>query len=178
MNGNVKFITEQSYKNNFQRGSYGSWGKKGYYCLKGYPVIEMQWANWDSGLIAANKSTVLRENPYSYGEKKQKPGTTVDDISYLVNTSKHITNSKFAMFRISKYSSVKGVSYLSGQYVPVDEYHCHHIIPKSKGGTNDFNNLCVLSELEHMILHSATPERLYAMFSHKNRRITTLINAL
>ena len=56
------------------------------------------------------------------------------------------------MFRISKYSSVKGKSYLSGEYVAVEDYHCHHTNPVRKGGTHDFNNLCVLSETEHAIL--------------------------
>ena len=82
------------------------------------------------------------------------------------------------MFRISKYSSVKGISYLSGEFVPVDEYHCHHIKPISKGGTNDFDNLCVLSELEHQILHSNTPERLYEIFPKRKKRIQLLIDAL
>ena len=99
-------------------------------------------------------------------------------ITYLVNTSKYIKNSRLAMFRISKYSSVKGISYLSGEFVPVDEYHCHHIMPRNKGGTNDFDNLCVLSKLEHQILHSSTPERLYEIFPKRAKRIRLLIDAL
>jgi RNA-directed DNA polymerase len=55
MNKRVKFTTEQSYKNNFHRGRYNSWGKNGYYCFETYPVIEIDWANWDSGLICFKK---------------------------------------------------------------------------------------------------------------------------
>lgn len=178
MNKRVKFTAEQSYKNNFQRGGYSSWGKKGYYCFESYPVIEIQWANWDSGLISANKSTVKRQNPYSYGEKKHKPGVSLDDIDYLVNTSRYIKNSRLAMFRISKYSSVKGISFRSGEFVPVEEYHCHHIKPQCKNGTNDFQNLCVLSETEHRILHSSTPELLYSLYPKKKSRIRVLIDNL
>lgn len=178
MSKRVKFTTEQSYKNNFMQGAYRTWGKDGYYCFDNYPVFEILWANWDSGLIAAPKGKVTRENPYAYGEKKHKPGVSLEEIGYLVETSTYIKNSRLAMFRISKYSSVKGVSYLSGERVPVDEYHCHHIIPRNKGGTNDFNNLCVLSETEHRILHSSSPERLYSMFPKKIRRIKALIDAL
>jgi group II intron reverse transcriptase/maturase len=178
MNKRVKFTAEQSFKDNFMKGAYRTWGKKGYYCFDNYPVFEIWWANWDSGLIAAAKGKVTRKNPYAYGEKKHKPGVSLEDIGYLVETSTHIKNSRLAMFRISTYSSVKGVSYLSGGFVPVDEYHCHHIIPREKGGTNDFNNLCVLSETEHRILHSSSPERLYKMFPKKIRRIKALIDAL
>jgi hypothetical protein len=177
MNKRVKFTTEQSYKSNFQGGRYSSWGKNGYYCFETYPVIEINWANWDCGLICHKKSKI-REYPYHYGEKKHKPGVSLEAIGYLVNTSKHIKNSRLAMFRISKYSSVKGISYLSGEFVPVWEYHCHHIKPEGKGGTHDFDNLCVLSETEHNILHSSAPEQLYALFPKKKKRIKTLIDTL
>lgn len=177
MNRKVKFTKEQSYKDNFQGGRYKSWGKNGYYCFETYPVIEIDWANWDSGLISFHKCTI-RDNPYHYGEKKRKPGISLEEIGYLVNTSKYIKNSRLAMFRISKYSSVKGVSYLSGKKVPVWEYHCHHIKPEGKGGTHDFDNLCVLSETEHQILHSNTPEQLYLLYPRKKKRIKTLVDAL
>ena len=178
MEKRAMFTKEQSYKNQFLGGRYRSWGKDGYYCFGGIPIIRIDWANWDSGLISATKGVVRRKNPYDYGEKKHKPGVTMEMITYLVNTSKYIKNSRLAMFRISKYSSVKGISYLSGEFVPVENYHCHHIKPKSKGGTNDFDNLCVLSELEHQILHSSNPEQLYALFPKKKKRIKTLIGAL
>jgi len=178
MNTRVKFITEQSYKNSFQDGRYSSWGKNGYYCFYQYPVIEIHWANWDSRLIAWHKCKVARENPYHYGEKKHKPGVSMEVIGYLVNASKHIKNSRLAMFRISKYSSVKGISFLSGAFVPVEEYHCHHIKPVARGGSHDFDNLCVLSKTEHEILHSKNPEELYSLYPKHPKRIGFLIDAL
>jgi len=178
MEKRAKLTNEQTNKNNFLNGKYSSWGKEKYYCYMGLPVIEIGWANWDKNLISCEKGTVLRNNPYDYGKKKHKPGVTMEMINYLVNTSKYIKNSRLAMFRISKYSSVKGISYLSGVFVPVNEYDCHHIIPVEKGGTHDFGNLCVLSETEHMILHSKNPELLYEIYPNRRKRIKTLIDAL
>jgi len=175
MNKRVKFSNEQSYKNGFMGGKYKTWGKKGYYCFETYPIIEIRWAKWDSTLTD-HKKCAIRTNPYEYGKRKHKPGVSIDDIEYLVNTSKHIKNSRLAMFRISKYSSVKGISYMSGEHVPVDEYHCHHIKPIWKGGAHDFSNLCVLSETEHNILNSSTPEKLYDMFPKRKNRIDFLIS--
>jgi len=175
MNKRVKFIEEQSCKNNFMEGKYKTWGKNGHYCFESYPVIQIEWANWDSTLIAGQKGKVTRKNPYDYGERKHKPGVSLEDIGYLVNTSRHIRNSRLAIFRISKYSSCKGISYLSGEYVMVENYHCHHIKPKEKGGTNDFDNLCVLSEAEHDILHSSDPSVLYDLYPKKKKRIKELI---
>jgi len=87
-------------------------------------------------------------------------------------------NSRLAMFRVSKYSSTKGVSYLSGEYVPVHDYHCHHIVPQEYGGTHDFDNLCVLSEYEHTILHGSNPDILYDLFPSRKIRIKSLIDKL
>ena len=178
MENRAKFTNEQSRKNNYLNGKYRSWGKKGYYCSEVFPIIEIGWANWAKSLISADKGTAKRGNPYDYSEKKHKPGVSMEMISYLVNTSKYIKNSRFAQFRISKYSSVKGISYLSGIFVPVDEYHCHHIKPVAKGGLHDFDNLCVLSGTEHAILHSDTPELLYTLYPKRKQRIKTLIDAL
>jgi len=178
MKKRVKFIEEQSCKNNFMRGVYKTWGKDGYYCFEGYPIIQIEWANWDNTLIAGQKGKITRKNPYDYGEKRHRPGVSLEDIGYLVNTSKYIKNSRLAMFRISKYSSCKGVSYLSGEYVPVNEYHCHHIKPRENGGTNDFDNLCVLSKTEHDILHSSEPSVLYEIYPKKKKRIKDLIDCL
>ena len=119
MEKRATFTKEQSYKDQFLQGRYRSWGKDGYYCFGKLPIVRIEWANWDSGLISARKSAVRGKNPYDYGEKKHKPGVTVEMITYLVNTSKYMKNSRLAMFRISKYSSVKGISYLSGEFVPV-----------------------------------------------------------
>ena len=178
MNKRVKFTENQYYKNSFMGGRYSSWGKSGYYCFETFPVIGICWANWDCQLICAKKGIVSRGNPYDYGVKKHKPGVAMDDIDYLVITSKYIKSSRLAMFRISKYSSCRGKSYLSGEYVPVHDYHCHHIKPHEKGGMHDFDNLCVLSETEHIILHSSTPERLYELFPKKKKRIEFLIGNL
>ena len=178
MEKRVKFIEMQSHKNNFMGGRYKTWGKNGYYCFESYPVIEIDWANWDNKLLAAIKGKVMRKNPYDYGEKKHKTGVSLEDIGYLVNTSRYIKNSRLAMFRISKYSSCRGISYLSGEYVSVSEYHCHHIKPKENGGTNDFDNLCVLSEIEHKILHSSNPSELYNLYPKKKNRIKKLIEKL
>lgn len=178
MEKRATFTKEQSHKNNFLDGRYKFWGVKGYYCRYNHPMIDIRWANWDSKLINAHQGTIKRENPYDYGEKRHKPGVTMEEMDYLVNTSNLIKNSRYAMFRISKYSSVKGVSYLSGERVPVDKYHCHHMIPRNKGGANDFDNLCVLSETEHVILHSKTPERLYALYPRCRKRIQFLIEKL
>lgn len=178
MQSKTKFVKDNSYKDNFMNGTYKTWGNNGYYCFQNIPIIQIDWANWDSNLIGAVKGKVSRENPYDYKEKSYKIGVSIDEINYLVNTSMYIKSSRLAMFRVSKYSSVKGVSYISGEKVAVGDYHCHHIKPLSKGGTNDFDNLCVLSETEHQLLHGKDPKVLYEIHPKKKAKIRKLIESL
>lgn len=178
MEAKAKFTTEQFHKDSFLNGRYKSWGKNGYYCFANLPMIQIGWANWDSSLISGNKGKVSRKNPYDYQERNHKPSVSMEDINHLVNSSKYLKNSKYAMFRISKYSSTHGKSFLSGERVSVQDYHCHHILPIYKGGSNAFDNLCVLSETEHRISHSKTPEILYEMYPRRKKRVKSLIEKL
>lgn len=178
MHKKVKFIQDETCKNKFMNGAYRSWGKNGYYCFADFPVVEIWWANWDKNLIRGQKGKVTRANPYDYGNQSHKGGVSLEDLKYLAQTSTHIKSSRLALFRVSKYSSVKGVSYMTGERVLVDEYHCHHIKPKQQGGTHDFDNLCVLSATEHRLLHSKDPTVLYELYPKRKARIQKLIESL
>lgn len=134
---------------------YKSWGQNKFHHLHGFPVLQLDWANWDNKLCGYLKQKVKRTNPYDYG-KSQQTGVSGQEIQFLVHSSQMMINGsmKYRDFRVSKYSCCKGRSYISGQKVSVGEYHCHHMIPKTKGGTDNWDNLCVLSESEHRLLHS------------------------
>lgn len=181
MEGKTTYTTNQEIKNNFMNGKYSSWGKAGYYMHEKSktPIVGLYWANWDSTVTHAGRGKVNRPNPYDYGEKKNhKPGVSLEEIKYLVESAKcSKESSKYCEFRISKYSSCNGKSYLSGNFVPVEEYHCHHKTPRSKNGKDTFDNLCVLSVEEHRILHGKTPEKLLTMTNKKfHKRVKDLID--
>ena len=152
---NVKNPYDKEMRQQLDIWGYKTWGQKSFYHLHGFPILELGWASFDKNLCATHKRTIRRENPYDY-PKPQQAGVSKEDISYLVNSSQLMKNGsmKYRDFRVSKYSCCRGVSYISGEKVLVEEYHCHHILPKSRGGTDDWHNLCVLSEVEHRILHS------------------------
>jgi RNA-directed DNA polymerase len=135
---------------------YQTWGISGFHYLHGFPILQLDWANWDKRLCAYHRQKVKRENPYDHGEKQSRLGITELELEHLVNTSQSMVfgTMRYRDFRVSKFSAVKGRSYITGEKVHVNEYYCHHIIPKTKGGTDDWKNLCVLSQAEFNLLHS------------------------
>lgn len=66
--------TFNTCKNRFLGGRYSSWGKDGYYCFGGLPIIRIEWANWDSSLISANKGVVRRKKPMIMVRKSTSQG--------------------------------------------------------------------------------------------------------
>lgn len=42
--------------------------------------------------------------------------------------------------RISRYSMKNGKCEITGEFVPAEFVHCHHYVPVSLGGADEFNN--------------------------------------
>src|SRR5690625_7959682 len=56
--------------------------------------------------------------------------------------------------RISRYNMKMGKCGITGTEVPASEVHCHHYIPLSLGGSDRFNNLRILHEEVHRVIHA------------------------
>lgn len=47
-----------------------------------------------------------------------------------------------------------GKSEVTGNFLYAHEVHCHHRIPLSLGGTDNFDNLCILNKDIHKLVHA------------------------
>lgn len=56
--------------------------------------------------------------------------------------------------RISRYSMRKGKCEISGEFLPAEAVHCHHYLPKSLGGTDEFRNLRIIHKAIHKLIHA------------------------
>lgn len=64
--------------------------------------------------------------------------------------------------RISKYAAQYGKCAVTGKILWIDEIHCHHILPKEKGGTDEYANLVIVHENIHRLIHATVPETINA----------------
>ena len=44
------------------------------------------------------------------------------------------------------------------KFTSTDEIHCHHKIPKAKGGTDDYQNLILVTATVHKLIHATKAE--------------------
>jgi RNA-directed DNA polymerase len=60
--------------------------------------------------------------------------------------------------RLSIFSMQKGKCAISNLQLTADLVHCHHKVPVSEGGTDDFKNLIVIHKDIHKLIHATNPE--------------------
>lgn len=73
--------------------------------------------------------------------------------SYIPNgTMEYLDN------RISRYSMKMGKCEITDTFLSANEVHCHHYLPKSIGGTDEFKNLRILSVAVHRLIHATTEQ--------------------
>jgi hypothetical protein len=56
--------------------------------------------------------------------------------------------------KISRYFMQNGKCAVTGRYLTADITQCHHILPKSLGGTDQFDNLVILYAWTHKLVHA------------------------
>lgn len=58
--------------------------------------------------------------------------------------------------RISLYSAQQGKCYVTGEvFETISDIHCHHKELKSKGGSDDYQNLVLIKENVHTVIHAS-----------------------
>lgn len=61
--------------------------------------------------------------------------------------------------RLSLFSAQLGKCAITGKmFASVDDIHCHHIVPRNKGGTDKYQNLVLVLEPIHKLLHATKME--------------------
>lgn len=61
---------------------------------------------------------------------------------------------EYADNRISLYAAQYGNCGITGKHMQAHEIHCHHIIPMGKGGTDKYENLILVTETVHKLIHA------------------------
>jgi 5-methylcytosine-specific restriction endonuclease McrA len=100
-------------------------------------------------------------------------------IQLMKKTQKN--SNEFADNRLSLFSAQDGKCAVTQEkFVSTEEIHCHHIIPKSKGGTDEYKNLILVSNSVHKLIHATKAQTIlkYRNLLGLNRKQLTKINQL
>ena len=80
-------------------------------------------------------------------------------LTDIMNSASHENSVELADNKISLYSAQRGKCAITGSvFESVHEIHCHHKIPQSKGGTDEYNNLILVHVDVHKLLHAVSED--------------------
>ena len=75
-------------------------------------------------------------------------------LNKLTTIYKSDVSIEYADNRISLYAAQKGKCAVTGEILNIDDIHCHHKIPKCRGGTDNYQNLIIVHKDIHCLIHA------------------------
>lgn len=78
---------------------------------------------------------------------------------------------QYADNRISLYAGQYGRCAVTGLKLCYVDVHCHHKIPKHKGGTDEYKNLIIVHRDIHKLIHATSPQIIYHNLSEYKGKI-------
>lgn len=89
--------------------------------------------------------------------KRLKP-TVYSEIQKICLSENFNHSLEYSDNRISTYSMQKGLCAVTRNFLTAEMMHCHHILPKMLGGSDDFNNLVIIHRWVHLLIHATTSQ--------------------
>ena len=100
------------------------------------------------------KKSVNKYTPQGREEiHKMLKEVNVNLIRQMVNCMDRHRSIQYQDNRIALYIAQKGKCAITGEDLSIDDIHCHHILPKSLGGTDEYGNLIIVKEDIHRLIH-------------------------
>ncbi len=96
------------------------------------------------------------QHKFARCNSNQAPVEAIDEIKLKLFRQPLFDRSlEYANNRISLYFAQKGLCAVTGEkFTSTDEIHCHHKTPKSQGGTDDYQNLILVTATVHNLIHA------------------------
>lgn len=90
----------------------------------------------------------------------QMLGGSIDTgiMHYLMRNPVAYRSAAYNDNRISLYCAQYGKCAVTGIKLEIGDIHCHHKVPKTLGGTDEYKNLVIVSEAVHHLIHATNPE--------------------
>ena len=100
-----------------------------------------------------------------------------ETMLWVMRNPVHGRSIEYADNRISLYAAQCGKCAVTGETMAPHDIHCHHKLPVSKGGTDEYANLILIKKDVHTIIHATqdpTVERLLKFLNLEPKQLVKL----
>ena len=89
---------------------------------------------------------------------KMLQGVNVFILQYLMRNPVRNTSIEFNDNRLALYCAQMGKCAVTGVPQTIGDIHCHHIRPRHLGGKDNYQNLILVTETVHRLIHAKNPD--------------------
>lgn len=131
--------------------------------LRGIPILPLSYVKHKNPMD--KKSSINKYTEAGRAEiHKKLEYVDVNSLHYLmlhpVNGSIEYNDN-----RLSLYSAQRGKCAILHQPMEFDRIHCHHIIPRSQGGSDKYRNLLLVDKDVHALIHATVEDTIQKYLS-------------
>lgn len=146
--------------------------------LNGHPVVPVGYVKTRDALH--KKKSINRYTPEGRAEIHKNLGVNTDTMLWLMKTPVLDKTIEFADNRISLFAAQYGRCAVSGAELMPHDVRCHHKIPLENGGTDGYENLILVTEAVHILIHAGLAETIgkYLSELHLNKKQLAKLNKL
>lgn len=141
-----------------------------------FPICQIEWKK-----LSYFKPEINNYTPSGrLSLVKMKKATIQTEIIKMSQSELKNLSIEYSDNRLSKYSMQRGKCAVTKQFLTADVVHCHHIVPKEYGGEDSFDNLIIVHEWVHTLIHATRKEtiRTYLDLVKPNAKALERINKL
>jgi group II intron reverse transcriptase/maturase len=154
-------------------------GSKLLRCIKNLPVAPISYVQTKAPIC--KKRSVQKYTPEGRKEIHDNLGFNTGMLRALLNQEIHEQSAEYADNRLSLFCAQYGKCAVTGQvFDALGDIHCHHKLPREKGGKDNYQNLIIVREDVHTLIHATTQPTIakYLSLLNLNKRQLVKVNKL
>ncbi len=147
--------------------------------IKNLPVAPISYVRTKPRMC--KKRSIQKYTPEGRAEIHENIGFDTEMLKTLMRQEVHGQSAAYADNRLSLFCAQYGKCAVTGQvFETLGDIHCHHKLPKSKGGRDNYQNLVIVRESVHILIHATSEQtiRKYLSELNLNKRQLTKLNKL
>ena len=145
--------------------------------VRNLPVAPISYISTKAPMC--KKRSVQKYTPEGRAEIHQNLGIDTAMLQTLLRQQLYDRSAEYADNRLSLYCAQYGKCAVTGKvFTETDDIHCHHKLPKEMGGKDNYQNLILVTESVHILIHATTQptiEKYLALLNLNKHQLQKLI---
>lgn len=125
--------------------------------IAGRPILPIGYIQCKKPMNKETKANIYTKEGVSWLGQRVKPAVSEIQQHMLANPIKG-RSIEYNDNRLSLVSAQHGKDKITGLPLKANKIECHHIIPVSKGGSDDYKNLILVDYSIHKLIHATNEE--------------------